>query len=101
MNTDIRTDLKSNIWGPHGWFLFDSICLSYPNNPTKTYKDQYKYFFYTLPYILPCNKCRTHFKEYIQKYPLNDNILNSKNNLIKWIISAHNNVKRINHKKQP
>lgn len=98
MNKDIRTDLKPEIWGPHGWFLFDSICLSYPNNPTKSDKDQYKNFFYSLPHILPCSTCRNHFKEYIEKYPLNDYILQSKNNLITWILSAHNNVKKINNK---
>lgn len=97
MNTDIRTELKSDIWGPHGWFLFDSICLSYPNNPTNTDKEQYKYFFYSLPHILPCSKCRIHFKEYIEKYPLNDDILKSKYNLIIWILTAHNNVKKINN----
>ena len=76
---DIRIDLDSKIWGPKGWFFIDSIVLSYPLNPTKIEKDQYKNFFYTFPIILPCAKCRVHFNEYIIKYPLNDQILSSKN----------------------
>jgi len=97
---DIRTDLNPEIWGPFGWFFFDSICLAYPKNPTQNEKQQYKNFFYAVPYILPCTKCRNHFNQFITKYPLNDNILKSKNNLIRWILSAHNNVNRINNKSE-
>ena len=95
---DIRIDLDSNIWGPNGWFFIDSICLSYPINPTDIDKQQYKNFFYSFPNVLPCSKCRIHFNNYIIKYPLTDDILNSKENLIKWILTAHNNVrnKKIN-----
>ena len=95
---DIRTDLNPEVWGPFGWFFSDSICLSYPNNPTQNEKQQYKNYFYALPYILPCTKCRKHFNQYITKYPLNDYVLNSKDNLIKWVLGAHNNVNKINNK---
>jgi len=96
---DIRTNLNPDIWGPFGWFFNDSICLSYPENPTQNEKQHYINFFYALPYILPCTKCRNHFNQYITKYPLNDNILQSKENLIKWFLGAHNNINRINNKK--
>lgn len=96
----MRVNLNSNIWGPHGWFFCESICLGYPDNPTKEIKQQYKNFFYSFPYIIPCTKCRLHFSQYIKKYPLNDKILSSKDNLIMWILSAHNNVKKINNNKK-
>lgn len=93
-----RIDLSPEIWGPNGWFFLDSICLSYPLNPTNETKKSYKSFFYLLPKMLPCDKCRDHFNQYITKYPLDDNILKSKNNLILWILNAHNNVNKINGK---
>ena len=71
----MRIDLPSEIWGPSGWFFIDSICLSYPNNPTELEKKQYRKFFYSFPIILPCSKCRIHFNEYIEMNPLNDEIL--------------------------
>jgi hypothetical protein len=96
----MRVNLDSNIWGAHGWFFCESICLGYPDNPTNEVKQQYKNFFYSFPYIIPCYKCRLHFSEHIKKYPLNNKILSSKYNLIIWMLSAHNNVKRMNNKKQ-
>jgi hypothetical protein len=95
---DIRTNLNPEIWGPFGWFLFDSVCLGYPIYPTNDEKQQYKNFFSSLPYILPCIKCRYHFNQYMIKYPLNDYILNSKDKLIKWLLHAHNNINKINNK---
>lgn len=92
---DIRINLDSNIWGPSGWFFCDSICLSYPNKPTKQQKQYYKNFFYSLEYVLPCMKCRIHFKEFLKRFPLNDHILSHKKYLIMWFLHAHNNVNRI------
>jgi len=91
---EIRIDLDSNIWGSKGWFFLDSIILAYPNNPTEIEKQTYKNFLYALPIVTPCNKCRHHIEQFIKKYPLNDNILKSKDNLILWILSAHNNVNK-------
>ena len=90
---DIRIDLESSIWGPNAWFFIDSICLSYPLNPTNNEKKQYKKFFYSFPVILPCFKCRIHFNEYLLDNPLNDHILSSKDNLINWILGAHNRIR--------
>ena len=90
---DIRIDLDSKIWGPNGWFFIDSICLSYPLYPTESDKQQYKNFFYSFPNILPCAKCRMHFNEYINKNPLTDDILNSKETLIDWILNVHNKIR--------
>jgi hypothetical protein len=93
---DIRIDLESKVWGPKAWFFIDSVCLSYPLNPTQLEKQQYKNFFNSFPIILPCGKCRIHFNEYIIKHPLDDTVLSSKDNLIRWILNAHNNI-RINN----
>ena len=85
-----RIDLESTIWGPHAWFFIDSVCLSYPKVVSDTIKEKYKNFFYSFDTILPCLKCREHYKEYIETYPLNDSILSSKDNLIKWALKLHN-----------
>lgn len=95
-----RTNLNNEVWGPFGWFFLDSICLSYPKNPTNKEKREYIKFFGALSYILPCLKCRIHYRRYIIKHPLNGDILKSKDKLIKWILGVHNNVNQINNKKE-
>lgn len=97
-NNITRIDLNSEIWGPAGWFFSESICLAYPKNPSMEEKIQYKNYFYSFPYVVPCNKCRYHFLQYINKYPLTDNILSSRLKMIIWILGAHNNVNRMNNK---
>lgn len=96
----MRIDLNSEIWGNHAWFFIDSILLSYPSNPSIEEKNNYKNFFYSLKYILPCLKCRNHYKEYLKKNPLNDNIMDSKNNILLWIVNLHNKINNFNNKKE-
>lgn len=95
-----RISLDPDIWGGKGWFFLDSVVLAYPDNPTEEEKQQFKNFFYAIPTVGPCNKCRIHFGQFIKKYPLNNTILKSKDNLILWLLSAHNNVNKINGKKK-
>jgi hypothetical protein len=87
-------NLNPQVWGPHGWFFIDSIILSLPNKLSYEQKNIYKNFFTSLQYILPCEGCREHYKQNLIKYPLTDVILSKKENMIKWILNVHNNVRR-------
>jgi len=95
-----RINIDSNIWGPKAWFFIDTIILSYPNNPNYEDIKIYKDFILSLEKLLPCEKCRKHFGEFINKNPLDESILSSKPNLIKWILKCHNNVRKIQKKDQ-
>lgn len=95
-----RVNIHSDYWGPKGWYFIDTIVLSYPNKPTQADKDEFFNFFHAVKRVLPCEKCRVHFFEYIDNNPLTDKILNSKERLIKWILEAHNNVRRMQKKKE-
>lgn len=94
-----RINLDPIIWGPYGWLFIQSCILSYPNNPNDNEKLLFKQFIESLKIILPCNKCRDHISDYINNNPINDNILKNRENLIKWILGAQNNVNKINNKK--
>lgn len=91
--------LNPNIWGPYGWFFIHSVALNYPTNPTIKDKNNYKIFFESLSYILPCNMCSEHYKSYINEHPI-DNFLNDNISLNKWTMEMHNNVNRLNNKKE-
>jgi hypothetical protein len=99
LSKDIEINLNPKIWGPHAWFFIESIIISYPKNPTIEEKKSYVNFFNSLPDILPCQKCREHFKHFLNRYPLDNSILKSKDKFITWILSAHNNVKKENNSK--
>ena len=81
--------MNPKIWGPHAWIFLHSITFNYPSKPTLQDINHYKNFFNNLKYILPCNNCQNHYKNNIDKYPLTDEILSSKQKLINWLINIH------------
>ena len=91
--------MNSNIWGPSAWLFLHSITLNYPENPSYDDKINHKEFFERMGYILPCEKCRKHYKENLIKKPLNMNVLQNKKNLVSWLIDVHNEVNKLNNKR--
>lgn len=89
-------DLEPNIWGNHAWIFLHSITLSYPDNPSNETKNKVKDFFESI--ILPCSTCRTHYSNNLKQYPLTDNILSSRKNMIEWLVNVHNSVNKWNNK---
>ena len=90
--------MDPEIWGPHAWIFLHSITLNYPNNPTMYDKQHYKNFFINLHHILPCEWCSKNYIHHLQKYPI-DNYLNTKKNLVQWLINIHNEINIIFKKK--
>ena len=86
---------NNKIWGPHAWLFLHTITFNYPENPSEQDKVNFFTFFDSLKHVLPCAKCRKHYQE--NSKDLKDN-LNSKDDLVKWLINIHNNVNIINNK---
>lgn len=89
--------MDPEVWGPSTWIFLHTITLNYPHNPTMYDKQYYKNFFINLHYILPCEWCSNNYKQHLQKYPI-DNYLNTKKNLVQWLINIHNEVNIIFNK---
>ena len=83
--------LSNNQWGPPAWYFLHAITLNYPKNPTYNDKMNYMNFFKSIGYVLPCPKCGMNYNKNIQENPI-DNHLNSREDLIQWLINIHNNV---------
>lgn len=90
--------MKPEVWGPHAWIFLHSVTFDYPDNPSTKVKEQYKSFFESLQYVLPCEMCRNHYRENLRRFPVTNNVLKSRKNLIEWLIDIHNNVNQSNHK---
>ena len=81
--------MDPTIWGPPAWFFLHTITLNYPNNPTKKDKINYKKFFYSLYHVIPCSFCKNNYSVHIKNIPI-DNFLDSRTQLIKWLVYIHN-----------
>jgi len=90
--------IAPEIWGPHFWNVINSIALSYPDKPNIQDQNNVASFLNSLQKVLPCEKCRNHFSENLQKYPLTQ-ALNSRDNFINWVIDVHNSVNKMNGKR--
>jgi hypothetical protein len=82
------TTIDPKYWGRCGWIFLNSIALTFD----ETFKDKYKQFILSLPYILPCKKCGYHLKESINKIKNIDTVLKNKETFINWLLEIRNNI---------
>jgi hypothetical protein len=83
--------MNQNIWGPHLWFSLHTITLNYPLKPTDKDKEGYKKFFKSLTETIPCSVCKKNYIRHIKENPI-DNKLDSRKDLVYWLIDMHNMV---------
>ncbi len=89
-----------DVWGPPGWKFIHFVTMGYPNYPTESIKKKYYDYFHSLKNVIPCSICATHFADNLETLPLNDIVLSSRENLVKWGIDIHNIVNKKNGKKE-
>lgn len=83
-----------NFWGPALWTSMHNITFYYPEDPTEDQKMQYRDFFTSIKYVLPCETCREHYEKNIEKnFPLNA-ALKNRDTLSRWLVDLHNAVNR-------
>ena len=81
---EIKT-IDPNFWGGAGWIFLNSIALTYKPE----YKNNYKQFILQLPWILPCDTCGSNLQKNINTI---DNALESKENLLRWLLKIRNDI---------
>jgi hypothetical protein len=98
MTTNV-INIDPTLWGPHGWRFMHYITMSYPKSPSEVDKNNMRNFFMSVKNVLPCETCRSHFSDQLQKNPLNNHALSSNDNLVKWLTDIHNDVNKLLGKK--
>lgn len=83
--------ISPDVWGPYGWSLIHYVALGYPEQPTFDIITKYRNFFISLANVIPCEKCKTHYREMIDKNPPQ---LENKDALFKWTVDIHNIVNK-------
>lgn len=85
-------NINPKLWGPPAWDFLFYILASYPDSPTISDKENIKIFFDSLKNVLPCYSCRINYNTHLNKYPLGNNELMSRYNLINWLINVKNEI---------
>lgn len=82
-------------WGPDFWAFFHHVSINYPTNPTETDKYKICCFIKSIPHILPCEICSSHFKQNFEKLPIDDTDISSRNKFVTWFVDFHNIVNKM------
>ena len=83
--------LDPNVWGPHFWFFFHTLAISYPNRPNAVTKKKYYEFFQNIPLFIPTEHIGNDFEKLLDEYPVSS-YLDSREALIKWVHFIHNKI---------
>jgi FAD-linked sulfhydryl oxidase len=81
MNTNAPPDLDPKSWGSHMWATIHVLAL-------QADKSNFINFIHSIENLLPCKKCRDHFKEYLKKNPIKSSTLSP----FAWTVEFHNAV---------
>lgn len=91
--------MDPKIWGPKLWFVIHTLALNYSDNPSYEQKRTTEDFFNSLVFLIPCDKCRVHYRQHINNNPVVNHLKDS-NTLFKYTIDLHNEVNKTLNKKQ-
>lgn len=83
--------LDANIWGPHYWFVLQTIAITYPTHPNDVVKKKYYDFIQNLPLFIPDPKMGDELSTYLDKFPVTP-YLDSRMSFMKWIHFLHNKI---------
>lgn len=90
-------NLKSEIWGPHYWFILHTIAYTYPDSPDKSTKKKYYNFMINFPFFLPNSESEKNMTELLKSYPVSS-YLDSRESFMKYIYFIHNHFNEILNK---
>jgi len=83
--------LNPEIWGPHYWFVIQTIAFTYPNSPNEVTKKKYYDLIQNIPLFIPQERLSNQFLELLDKFPITP-YLDSRESFIKWINFIHNKI---------
>lgn len=94
-----HTGINPKLWGPYFWKTLFYTALNYPvkiDNNNKCHsvlRKQYKNFYSTLQFTLPCIYCLESYRRFWEETPIDDS-LNSRVDLLKWLYVLKDKVNR-------
>ena len=83
--------LNQEVWGPHYWFVLQTMAIHYPLHPNDVCKKKYYDFIQNLPLFLPNTQIGNNLAKLIDKFPVTP-YLESRLSFMKWVHFLHNKV---------
>jgi len=89
-----------SVWGPAFWFTIHNSSVHYPIKANYQYRENMKRFILSIPYLIPCEKCKLHASSYIKIHMHRlDTIVTGRIKLFKFFVDFHNDVNVRNGKR--
>ena len=66
------------------------IALAYPTAPTPADVDDHRAFLSSLPYVLPCQRCRLNLASHLNTMPPDDALRKGRDAFFAWTVDLHN-----------
>jgi len=93
--------MMTSVWGPAAWMVLHTVSFNYPVNPTPEDRKNYRNFILSFGKVLPCGKCRENFKHTLERMPVTDAVLASRDCISRYVYRLHNDVNARLQKKCP
>ena len=83
--------VNPSVWGPPLWYRLHMMTFEYPEVATQKDKVMAINYFKEVEKLLPCVKCRVHYRENLEANPIQYNV-DTRDELVRWLIDLHNKV---------
>ena len=85
--------LNQEVWGPHYWFVLQTMAIHYPLHPNDVCKKKYYDFIQNLPLFIPMKPFGNDFIKTIDTYPVTP-YLESRLSFMKWVHYIFNRIQK-------
>lgn len=89
-NMSPRLNISPRCWGPPTWQVLHSMAHAYPDKPSAEEQRQARNFAEALGCMLPCEKCRNHYRDLYSK--LGQSLELSREDMENYYFQVHNAV---------
>jgi hypothetical protein len=81
--------------------VLHTVSFNYPVHPTPEDRKKYRDYILSFGKVLPCGKCRENFKHTLERMPVTDEALASRDCFSRYVYRIHNDVNARLQKKAP
>jgi hypothetical protein len=83
--------MSNKQWGTPAWNFLHALTFEYPDDPSYQTIQNMSAYITAFSDILPCDKCKQHFKQLLIKFPPR---LDSQVHFFQWAVDIHNQVNK-------
>jgi hypothetical protein len=98
-NYNSNDGFLTTVWGPAIWHYLHTVSFNYPVNPTKEDKINYRKLILNLKNTLPCGKCRINLRNNLNKLPLTETDMKSRDTFSLYVYNLHETINTMLNKK--